>query len=283
MERDVLKRSAAGQGSDAAPGRADRRRGPSAGSRWRCRAGPWECRRRGFSSGAPEIGHRVGNGGRRWRRRSRYLSANHSGTYGSPRIDRGPARYDWRVSKSTRRDVDGRGGCGGSPKTPAARYGHTGQIRRKAPDGLRRDFTPDAAAGRALVPGSHRNPHRRRQTPLATVLDLYSRRSDRYPTLDGALCPAHAQRGMPPPVIRPSVSQSSGLTTPCRSTWLAHTNVFAPQALSFDKRSGGQRGGADRRRCRVWRPLRFWPMGARRVGVSVSWGVLRNTRRNLPI
>ena len=37
---------------------------------------------------------------------------------------------------------------------------------------------------------------------LATVLDLHSRRSYRYPTLNGAPCPAHAQDRMPPPVIR---------------------------------------------------------------------------------
>ena len=212
------------------------------------------------------------------------MSANHSGTYGSPRIA-ADLRDELAGIEEHGRDVDGRGGCGGSPKRRRRGTATPDKSARTAPDGLRRDFTPDAAAGRALVPGSHRNPHRRRQTPpiSATVLDLYSRRSDRYPTLDGAPCPAHAQRRMPPPVIRPSVSQSSGLTTPCRSTWLAHTNMFAPQALSFDKRSGGQRGDADRRRCRVWRPLRFWPMGARRVGVSVSWVVLRNTRRNLPI
>ena len=75
------------------PGRADRRRGPSAGSRWRCRAGPWECRRRGFSSGASEIGHRVGNGGRRWRRRSPTCPPTIAGRTGR-RDRRGPARHE---------------------------------------------------------------------------------------------------------------------------------------------------------------------------------------------
>ena len=59
--------------------------------------------------------------------------------------------------------------------------------------------------------------------------------------------------------------------------------VFVPQSLSCDGRSGGQRGGADRRRCPVWRPLRFLAAGCQAVGVSASWGRVRNTRRNLPI
>ena len=179
-------------------------RGPSAGSRWRCRAGPWECRRRGFSSGATEIGHRVGNGGRRWRRRSPNCPPTIAGRTGR-RDRRRPARHKLAGIEEHRRDVDGRDGCGGSPKTPAAGTATPDKSARKAPDGLRRDFTPDAAAGRALC-GVHRSPHRRRQTPLATVLDLYSRRSYRYPTLDRALCPAHASvdpsAGHPPSSLR---------------------------------------------------------------------------------
>ena len=104
-----------------------------------------------------------------------YLSANHSGTYGSPRM--GPVRHELAGIEEHRRDVDGRGGCGGSPKTPAARYGHTGQVR---PQGARRAaprFHPGRSGRTCPVRGSHRNPHRRRQTPLATVLDLYLRRS----------------------------------------------------------------------------------------------------------
>ena len=55
-----------------------------------------------------------------------------------------------------------------------------------------------------------------------------------------------------------------------------HTNVFVPQSLSFDGRSGGQHGGADRRRCPVWRPLRFFADRCEAVGVSVSLGLLGN-------
>ena len=149
--------------SDAAPGRADRRRGPSAGSRWRCRAGP------GSVAGVVFKWRTRDRSPRRKRRAAlaarsgalRYPPIHGAEARGDPRRPVRPAMVGGQVGV---RDVDGRGGCGGSPKTPAARYGHTGQPR-KAPDGLRRDFTPDAAAGRALVPGSHRNPHRRRQTP----------------------------------------------------------------------------------------------------------------------
>src|SRR6185295_20340904 len=58
--------------------------------------------------------------------------------------------------------------------------------------------------------------------------------------------------------------RTSGSTTRCCSTWSgwAHTNGFVPQSLSSDGRSGGQRGGADRRLCPARRPLRFWPIGA---------------------
>ena len=125
-----------------------------------------------------------------------YLSANHSGTYGSPRIAADLHAMNWRVSKSTVATLMAEAGVLARRKRRRRGTATPDKSARTAPDGLRRDFTPDAAAGRALVPGSHRNPHRRRQTPpiSATVLDLYSRRSDRYPTLDGAPCPAHAQR-----------------------------------------------------------------------------------------
>ena len=212
-----------------------------------------------------------------------YLSANHSGTYGSPRIAADLRAMNWRVSKSTVTTLMAEAGVLARRKRRRPGTATPDKSARKAPDGLRRDFTPDAAAGRALVPGSHRNPHRRRQTPprdgAGSVFAALR------PIPDTGWCTVSSPRSASNPSAGhpPSVSESSGLTTPCRSTWLAHTNVFVPQSLSFDKRSGGQRGGVDRRRCPVWRPLRFWPMGARRVGVSVSRGVLRNTRRNLPI
>ena len=188
-------------------------RGPSAGSRWRCRAGPWECRRRGFSSGATEIGHRVGNGGRRWRRRSPNCPPTIAGRTGR----RGPARHELAGIEEHRRDVDGRDGCGGSPKTPAAGTATPDKSAPRRPTGCAA-ISPRTQRPDVLCAGVHRNPHRRRQTPLATVLDLYSRRSYRYPTLDRALCPAHA-----------SVDPSAG----------------HPPSVS---ESSGQRGGADRRR-----------------------------------
>jgi transposase InsO family protein len=112
---------------------------------------------------------------------------------------------NWRVSKSTVATLMAETGVVARRKRRRRGTATPDKSARKAPDGLRRDFTPDAAAGRALC-GVHRNPHRRRQTPLATVLDLYSRRSYRYPTLDRALCPAHASvdpsAGHPPSSLR---------------------------------------------------------------------------------
>ena len=113
---------------------------------------------------------------------------------------------NWRVSKSTVATLMAETGVVARRKRRRRGTATPDKSARKAPDGLRRDFTPDAAAGRALC-GVHRNPHRRRQTPLATVLDLYSRRSYRYPTLDRALCPAHASVD-PSAGHPPSVSQN---------------------------------------------------------------------------
>ena len=149
---------------------------------------------------------------------------------------------NWRESKSTVATLMAETGVVARRKRRRRGTATPDKSARKAPDGLRRDFTPDAAAGRALC-GVHRNPHRRRQTPLATVLDLYSRRSYRYPTLDRALCPAHAS-------VDPSAGHPPSVSDPV-------VNVVVPTADEGP----------------VWRPLRFWPMGARRVGVSVSWGV----------
>ena len=234
-------------------------RGPSAGSRWRCRAGPWECRRRGFSSGATEIGHHVGNGGRRWRRRSPNCPptiAGRTGRRGSPR----PARHEWRVSKSTVATLMAETGVVARRKRRWRGTATPDKSARKAPDGLRRDFTPDAAAGRALC-GVHRNPHRRRQTPLATVLDLYSgAHTDTRHWIVHRVQPTPAS--IPPPVIRRLVSESSAYDAFWSTGGWATRHACA---------TGGQRGGVDRRRGPVWRPLRFWPMGARRW-VSVRRG-----------
>ena len=226
-------------------------RGPSAGSRWRCRAGPWECRRRGFSSGATEIGHHVGNGGRRWRRRSPNCLptiAGRTGRRGSPR----PARHEWRVSKST----------------VATLMAETGVVARRKRR-RRGTATPDKPPARrptgcaAISPRTQRpdvpcagfteTPTRRRQTPLATVLDLYSRRSYRYPTLDRALCPAHA-----------SVDPSAG-HPPSRLRIQWSTLVVST---------------ADEVRFGVHYGFGRWVRGG---GCQCVVGRVRNTRRNLPI
>ena len=60
--------------------------------------------------------------------------------------------------------------------------------------------------------------------------------------------------GYPPSVSEPVAQRP--VVGPPGPAW-AHTNGLVPQSLSSDGRSAGQRGGADRRLCPVWRPLRF--------------------------
>jgi hypothetical protein len=65
------------------------------------RAGRWECRRRGFTSGAREI-----RSPRRKRRAAlaatiAYLFTRHNATYGSTRITADLRAMGWRVSKNT--------------------------------------------------------------------------------------------------------------------------------------------------------------------------------------
>ena len=136
------------------------------------------------------------------------------------------------------------------PCTTYSRLASTRSVassRRRADGrhGLRRDIT---AAGAAGCPSavSHRNPHRRRQLLLATVLDLHSRRSYRYQPPNGAPCPAHAQHRMPPPVIRSQpqnpVAYDAFSVHLVRPGLGRHDHACA---------TGGQRGGAERRRCPV--------------------------------
>ncbi len=203
-------------------------RGPSAGFRWRCRAGPWECRRRGFSSGATEIGHHVGNGGRRWRRRSPNCPptiAGRTGRRGSPR----PARHEWRVSKSTVATLMAETGVVARRKRRRRGTATPDKSARKAPDGLRRDFTPDAAAGTCPVRGSPK--------PPPDVGKLHSRRC--WICILGAHtdtrhwivhCVQPTPASIPPPVIRRLVSESSGQRWWCRPptrSGLAPTTVLA--------------------------------------------------------
>ena len=183
-----------------------------------------------------------------------YLSANHSGTYGSPRIAADLHAMNWRVSKSTVATLMAEAGVVARRKRRRRGTATPDKSARKAPDGLRRDFTPDAAAGRALCGDLTETP--------TDVGKLHSRRC--------WIC------------IRGAHTDTRHWMVHCvQPTLSVDPSAGHPPSVS---ESSGQRGGvptADE--CPVWRPLRFWPMGARRVGVSVSWGVLRNTRRNLPI
>jgi hypothetical protein len=237
------------------PGCADRRRGPSAGSRWRCRAGPWECRRRGFSSGAPEIGHRVGNGGRRWRRRSPTCPPTLAGRTGR-RDRRGPARHELAgIEEST-------------VATLMAEARRVWWLAENAGGAVRPHRTsPPARRPTGCAAISPRTQWRDvprcgdlTETPT-DVGKLHSRRC--WICIRGAHtdtrhwmvpCVQPTLSVDPPPVIR-------------RQSQNPVVNVVVPTA---DEVWFGAHYGFGRR-------------GARRVGVSVSRGVLRNTRRNLPI
>jgi hypothetical protein len=121
---------------------------------------------------------------------------------------------------------------------------------------------------------------------------LSGRRSDVRPIVQHSLpdtgwCTVSSPRlaanpcaGYPPSVSEP-VAQRPVVGPPGPAC--AHTNGFVPQSLSSDGRSGGQRGGADRRLCPVWRPLRFLADWCEAGGCQCVVGLVRNTRRNLPI
>ena len=147
-----------------------------------------------------------------------------------------------------RRDVDGRDGCGGSPKTPAARYGHTGQVR---PQGARRAaprFHPGRSGRTCPVRGSPK--------PPPDVGKLHSRRC--WICILGAHtdtrhwivhCVQPTPASIPPPVIRRLVSESSGQRWWCRPptrSGLASTTVLADGCRRWvSVRRGGVLGTPD--------------------------------------
>jgi hypothetical protein len=124
------------------------------------------------------------------------------------------------------------------------------------------------------------------------VRQLSGRRSDVRPIVqhsipDTGWCTVSSPRlasnpsaGYPPSVSAPVAQRP--VVGPPGPAW-AHTNGFVPRSLSSDGRSGGQRGGADRRLCPVWRPLRFLADWCDAGGCQCVVGLVRNTRRNLPI
>ena len=128
-----------------------------------------------------------------------------------------------------RRDVDGRDGCGGSPKTPAARYGHTGQVR---PQGARRGCAaisprtqrPDVpCAGFTETPTDVGKLHSRR----CWICILGAHTDTRHWIVH---CVQPTPASIPPPVIRRLVSESSGQRWWCRPptrSGLAPTTVLA--------------------------------------------------------
>ena len=74
-----------------------------------------------------------------------YLSANHSGPYGSPRIAADLRAMNWRVSKNTVAVLMAEQGLMARRKRRRRGTTKPDKSARKAPDGLRRDFTPPPA------------------------------------------------------------------------------------------------------------------------------------------
>jgi putative transposase len=71
-----------------------------------------------------------------------YLFARHNGTYGSPRITADLLAMNWQVSKNTVAALMAEQGLAARRKRRRRSTTKPDKSARKAPDGLRRDFTP---------------------------------------------------------------------------------------------------------------------------------------------
>ena len=169
--------------------------------RWR--AGRWECRRRGFTSGA------TGDGSPRRHRRKAlaatiaWLFTTHRGTYGSPRITADLHDMGWRVSKNTVAQLMREQNLVARRRRRRRGSTRPDKSARKAPDRLRRNFAPPAAPNVAWVGDLTEIPTDEGKLHLAAVLDLHSRRVLGFamgipttrPWRGAALCMAIAVRG----------------------------------------------------------------------------------------
>jgi putative transposase len=128
--------------------------------------------------------HKWRNGDRSPRRKRRaalaatigYLFAKSKGTYGSPRITAELRALGWRVSKNTVAKLMAEQGL--VARHTRRRRGTTrpDKSARKAPDGLRRDFTPPQQADMRWCGDLTEIPTDEGKLQLAAVLDLHSRR-----------------------------------------------------------------------------------------------------------
>ncbi|HUO41187.1 MAG TPA: IS3 family transposase [Mycobacterium sp.] len=105
-----------------------------------------------------------------------YLFAKHKRTYGSPRITADLRDMGWRVSTNTVAALMAEQGLVARRKR--RRHGTTkpDKLARKAPDLLRRDFSPRAEPNVAWVGDLTEIPTDEGKLHLASVEDLHSRR-----------------------------------------------------------------------------------------------------------
>jgi hypothetical protein len=140
----------------------------------------------------------------------------------------------------------------------------------------------------SLCDTSHRR--RCRAPPMASPLS--GRRGDvrsivQHSIPDTGWCTVSSPRlasnpfaGYPPSVSEP-VAQRPVVGPPWSG--LGQHERGCPAITLICRASGGQRGGADRRLCPVWRPLRFLAEWGEAGRCQCVVGLVRNTRRNLPI
>ena len=105
-----------------------------------------------------------------------YLFTRHNGTYGSPRITADLRALGWRVSVNTVATLMDEQGL--MARRTHKRRGTTkpDKSARKAPDGLRRDFTPPSRPDVRWCGDLTEIPTDEGKLQLAAVLDLHSRR-----------------------------------------------------------------------------------------------------------
>jgi hypothetical protein len=128
--------------------------------------------------------HKWGNGDRSPRRKRRaalaatigYLFAQHKATYGSPRITADLRALGWRVSKNTVAKLMAEQGLAARRKHQRRSTTTPDKSARKAPDGLRRDFTPPSRPDVRWCGDLTEIPTDEGKLQLAAVLDLHSRR-----------------------------------------------------------------------------------------------------------
>jgi putative transposase len=132
-----------------------------------------------------------------------YLFAKHNSTYGSPRITADLRAMGWRVSPNTVAALMAEQALVARRKRRGRGTTKPDKSARKAPDLLRRDFTPREAPNVAWVGDLTEIPTDEGKLQLASIIDLHSRRVPGF-AMDvhhdaalarAALCMAIAVRG----------------------------------------------------------------------------------------